>query len=233
MRPSISPRRTRIAEGLAEHPVLLNALNRARGTSAFATAGAGEVLFEARAVSRTSESVVARAPAPPAAGDAAGVCDPRGGFAFVAALRAKLARRAKVSSGALVTLEVHEREAADARRQEEGVRVADATTVARRDDDTVAVGEEGEFAIPSAHHQVRVTVAIDVADRWGASEAYVDVAERVQAVVSHTMKIRLVCRSIVREIVDPAVASSHDQIEIAVVIEVGKRRSCFTPAVDR
>ena len=119
------------------------------------------------------------------------------------ALRERLARVARVERIAL----------ADARRHA----AADAAAVARRG--TEAVGEQGEFAILSAHHQVHIAVSINIADRWGALGAYVDDVERVQ-VVSHTIKIRRICRSIVHKIVDPAVASPHDQIEIAVAIEV-------------
>ena len=105
----IGPLRTGIAAGLAKDTVFLDVLDRAIRTSASAAPGASEVLLEARAVSRPNVTVVARTPAPPAASDAAGILDPRGKYAFVPALGAQLARRAKVSSGALVALGLNER----------------------------------------------------------------------------------------------------------------------------
>ena len=110
------------------------------------------MLLEARATSRTSEPLVALAPAPPASRDTARIRDSRCAPGLVATLGAQLTRRSKKSGRALVALLARKAREAVACRHEEGRRVADAAAVARRG--TEAVGEQGEFAILSAHHQV-------------------------------------------------------------------------------
>ena len=99
----IGPRQTRLAEGLVERPVLLGALDRTSRTSTFATVVASEV-WEARAIPRPGEPVVAQAPAPPAPSNAARVGNPRGRFCLVAALSTEVARRSKIACLALVAL---------------------------------------------------------------------------------------------------------------------------------
>ena len=118
---------------------------------------------------RPGEPVVALAAAPPAAGDAAGVCDPRGAPGLVATLWTEVTLGSKIPRGTLVALSACKSREAVARGQEGGRCVADAATVAWRETDAVAICEEGELAIPCAHYQVHIIIAVDVTDRWGAT----------------------------------------------------------------